>query len=100
MSTTTLKLPDELKQKAVAAAQDLGVTPHAFMVDAIRQATEAAEQRKQFVEETRSTRIRQALQPPASSYTVRNGVPLLRPQTGTMPVTLEMVNKLRDEIPG
>ncbi|MES2164984.1 MAG: hypothetical protein V4476_27840 [Pseudomonadota bacterium] len=54
MSTTTLKLPDELKQKAVAAAQDLGVTPHAFMVDAIRQATEAAEQRKQFVDEAKS----------------------------------------------
>ncbi len=88
MSTTTLKLPDELKRKAVAAAQDSGVTPHAFMVEAIRQATEAAEQRKQFVERQ------------APSHTTRNGVPLLHLQTGTMPVTLEMVNKLRDELPG
>ncbi|GAB3432728.1 ribbon-helix-helix domain-containing protein [Massilia solisilvae] len=49
MSTTTLKLPDEVKQRAVKAAQELGISPHAFMVDAIRQATDAVEQRSQFV---------------------------------------------------
>lgn len=56
MSTTSLKLPDDLKQKATAAARDLGITPHAFMVDAIRQAAAAAELRAQFVAEARLAR--------------------------------------------
>lgn len=49
MSTTSLKLPDELKARTVSAARAKGVTPHAFMLDAIRTATNASEQRKQFV---------------------------------------------------
>lgn len=49
MTTTSLKLPDDLKQRAVAAAKEQGVTPHAFMVEAIRVAATAAEQRAQFV---------------------------------------------------
>jgi predicted transcriptional regulator len=56
MSTTSLKLPDELKQRAVAAAQTRGVSPHAFMVQAIEQAAIAAEQRSSFVAEARSAR--------------------------------------------
>jgi predicted transcriptional regulator len=56
MSTTSLKLPDELKQRAVAAAQTRGVSPHAFMVQAIEQAATAAEQRSSFVAEARSAR--------------------------------------------
>jgi predicted transcriptional regulator len=49
MSTTSLKLSDELKQQAAKAARELGVSPHAFMVEAIRQAADAVEQRTQFV---------------------------------------------------
>ncbi|HSV58900.1 MAG TPA: hypothetical protein VLJ19_08385 [Variovorax sp.] len=49
MSTTSLKLPDEIKQLAVAAAKHRGVTPHAFMVDAIRAAALAAQRRADFV---------------------------------------------------
>ncbi|TFW35818.1 CopG family ribbon-helix-helix protein [Massilia horti] len=49
MSTTSLKLSEELKQRAAKAAQELGISPHAFMVDAIRQAADAVEQRSQFV---------------------------------------------------
>ena len=49
MSTTSLKLSEELKQRAAAAAGELGISPHAFMVDAIRQAADAVEQRTQFV---------------------------------------------------
>lgn len=49
MSTTSLKLPDDVKQLAVAAAKHQGVTPHAFMVDAIRAAAVAAEKRAAFV---------------------------------------------------
>ena len=56
MSTTSLKLSDELKQRAVSAAQELGVSPHAFMVDAIRQAADAVEQRSRFVEQALAAR--------------------------------------------
>jgi predicted transcriptional regulator len=56
MSTTSLKLPDELKQRAVNAAQELGISPHAFMVDAIRQAAHAVEQRAAFVTQAREAR--------------------------------------------
>ncbi len=50
MSTTSLKLPVELKQRAAAIAQRAGITPHAFMVTAIEQAAAAAEQRAAFVD--------------------------------------------------
>lgn len=56
MATTSLKLPDELKQRATAAAQELGISPHAFMVDAIRQAAQAVEQRSSFVAQAREAR--------------------------------------------
>lgn len=56
MSTTSLKLPDELKQRAVNAAQELGISPHAFMVDPIRQAAHAVEQRAAFVVQARQAR--------------------------------------------
>jgi len=54
MTTTSLKLPDELKERAAAAADKLGVSPHAFMVDAIADATERAERRAEFVAEALS----------------------------------------------
>lgn len=56
MSTTSLKLSDELKQRAVAAAEIKGVSPHAFMVSAIEQAATAAEQRAGFVDEAQAAR--------------------------------------------
>ena len=43
MSTTSLKLPDEPKQRVVAAAEMKGISPHVFMVHAIEQAATAAE---------------------------------------------------------
>jgi predicted transcriptional regulator len=48
MATTSLKLPDDLKQRAVGAAQKQGMSPHAFMVQAIEQAASAAELRAEF----------------------------------------------------
>jgi len=49
MSTTSLKIPEEVKQLAVAAAKQQGITPHAFMVDAIRAAAANAEKRARFL---------------------------------------------------
>lgn len=56
MPTTSLKLSDELKQRAVAAAEKKGVSPHAFMVHAIEQAATAAERRAGFVGEAQVAR--------------------------------------------
>ena len=56
MSTTSLKLSDELKQRAVAAAEKTGLSPHAFMVQAIEQAATAAERRAGFVGEAQVAR--------------------------------------------
>jgi hypothetical protein len=55
---------------------------------------------RKSIGEVISALARQALQPQAISHVTRNGVPLLQMKSGTMPVTLEMVNKLRDELPG
>lgn len=55
MSTTSLKLSDELKQRAVAA-EKIGVSPHAFMVRAIEQTAAAAERRASFVGEAQAVR--------------------------------------------
>jgi len=56
MTTTSLKLSDELKQRAVAAAEQQGVSPHAFMVQAIEQAASAAERRAGFVASAQTAR--------------------------------------------
>ena len=56
MSTTPLKLPEDVKQLAAAAAKHQGVTPHAFMVDAIRAAATNAERRAQFVADAVASR--------------------------------------------
>lgn len=49
MSTTSLKLPQDVKQLAISAANHQGISPHAFMVGAIRAAATNAEKRAQFV---------------------------------------------------
>jgi len=56
MSTTSLKLPEELKQRAVAAAERQGVSTHSFMVNAIEQAATMAERRATFVGEALEAR--------------------------------------------
>ena len=43
MATTSLKLPDDLKEQATKAAAVLGLSPHAFMVEAIKLATHNVE---------------------------------------------------------
>ena len=56
MVTTSLKLSEELKQRTIAAAQQQGMSPHAFMVEAIEQAALAAERRASFVGEAKAAR--------------------------------------------
>lgn len=56
VSTTSLKLPEEIKIQAISAAKDLGITPHAFMVEAIKQASINAELRRSFIEDSNNAR--------------------------------------------
>ena len=58
----------------------------------------AARQHKS-VGEVISAMSRQALRPAAARRKARNGVPLLAVRAGAAPVTLEIVNQLRDELP-
>ncbi len=43
MATTTIRIEDDLKTRIAAAAERVGKTAHAFMVDAIAQTVEQAE---------------------------------------------------------
>lgn len=63
MTTTSLKLPEDVKQLALAAAKLRGLSPHAFMVEAIRTVASAEERRAQFVAEAVQSR----------SKTIRSG---------------------------
>lgn len=51
MTTTSLKLPDELKAKAADIAKQRQLSPHAYMVEAIRRATEQDERHQQFIDD-------------------------------------------------
>jgi predicted transcriptional regulator len=48
MSTTTIRLPDELKARVAQAAQKAGTTSHSFIVQAIADKTELVERRSGF----------------------------------------------------
>jgi predicted transcriptional regulator len=56
VSTTSLKLTEEIKQQATNAAKELGMTPHAFMVEAIKQASINAEIRRHFIQQANIAR--------------------------------------------
>jgi len=51
MSTTTIRLPDELRARVESVATASGSTAHAFMLEAIADATERMERRQDFVAE-------------------------------------------------
>jgi predicted transcriptional regulator len=51
MSTTTIRLPADLKARVTAAARQTGTTAHGFMLAAIAEKTEDAELRSAFVAE-------------------------------------------------
>ena len=56
MSTTTIRLPQELKARVEAAAEKAGRSPHAFILALIERGTEQAEQRASFVAEELAAR--------------------------------------------
>jgi predicted transcriptional regulator len=48
-ATTTLKLPEELKERIASVAQASGRTPHAFMIEALEAQARLAEMRQSFI---------------------------------------------------
>lgn len=68
--------------------------------DVLAAARSLAERERKSVGEVLSALARQALRrPEASGSVVRNGIRLLPLQPGAVPVTLDLVNQLRDEAP-
>lgn len=51
MSTTTIRLPDDLKGRVTAAAERAGSTTHAFILEAIAEKTAREEQRASMTNE-------------------------------------------------
>jgi hypothetical protein len=75
---TTLSIDDDV----LAAAKGLAALQHKSVGEVISELT------------------RQALRPNAQKTRARNGIPLLPVRTGVAAVTPELVNQLRDELPG
>lgn len=59
VSTTTIRMPEDLKARVAAAAKRSGTTAHSFMLEAIAEKAEQAELRADFdsVAEERYARI-------------------------------------------
>lgn len=55
MSTTTIRLSDELKARLARAARHAGATSHAFIIEAIAEKTDA-EERRTALQEIASSR--------------------------------------------
>lgn len=51
MTTTTIRLPEDLRSRVALAAKRNGTTAHGFIIDAITEKTELAEQRAAFDDE-------------------------------------------------
>jgi hypothetical protein len=67
--------------------------------DVLAAAKGLAESEGKTVGEVVSALARKGLDPPQRRFRTRNGVPLLPRRPDGRPVTLEMVNRLRDELP-
>ena len=48
-SSTTLKLPEDLKARIAALAESEGKTPHAYMVEALQEKAARAERRREYL---------------------------------------------------
>lgn len=67
--------------------------------DVLAAARGLAARQGQTVGEVISALARQALRRDTAAAVTRNGVPLLPRSAGAKPVTLDIVNQLRDELP-
>lgn len=68
--------------------------------DVLAAARHLAEREHQSLGEIISALARQGLARKAGiSHSIRNGIPLLPQRSDAAPVTLELVNQLRDELP-
>lgn len=67
--------------------------------DVLAAAKAMASLQHKSVGEVISALTRQALRPSKPSGNTRNGIPLLPVRAGATPVTPELVNQLRDELP-
>jgi len=65
--------------------------------DVLQIAKEMAALRKTTAGKVLSDLARQGLRPPDVTPSTRNGVPLLPPRPDERPVSMELVNKLRDQ---
>lgn len=50
MSTTTIRLPKDLKERLARAAERAGTTPHGFILEAIAEKTDLEERRSAFLD--------------------------------------------------
>ena len=50
MSTTTIRLPKDLKERLIRAADRAGTTPHGFILEAIAEKTDLEERRSDFLD--------------------------------------------------
>jgi predicted transcriptional regulator len=50
MSTTSIRLPDELKRRLVQVADHRGQSPHAFMLEVISERVREEERRRDFLD--------------------------------------------------
>lgn len=67
--------------------------------DVLAAAKELAAKERKTIGEVLSSLAREALRPQKPARRTRNGVPLLPVRPGVKPVTLELVNQLRDDLP-
>jgi hypothetical protein len=67
--------------------------------DVLLAARGLAEHSDRTIGEVISTLARKALQTANEPFETRNGVPLIPVRDGGMPVTTELINRLRDELP-
>jgi hypothetical protein len=65
--------------------------------DILLAAKDLAARQNKTIGEVISNLSRQALQPVQAHIAMRNGIPLLPVRSDSVPITLELVNRLRDE---
>lgn len=67
--------------------------------DVLAAAKSLAARQRRSVGEVISDLARQSMRPKSGRRALRNGVPLLATRAEGIPVTLELVNRLRDDLP-